>query len=91
MSQSNGSVKSVVSYVEQNFKEFRSDLEALSRIPSISAQGFPPEEVRRSAQATAEVMRKWGIENVQVLEIPGVHPYVYGDWMHKPGAPTLLL
>ena len=36
-------------------------------------------------------MRKWGIENVQVLDIPGVHPYVYGDWLHKPGAPTLLL
>jgi cysteinylglycine-S-conjugate dipeptidase len=91
MSQSNGNVKSVVSFVEQNFKEFRADLEKLSRIPSISADGFPPEEVRRSAQATADVMRKWGIENVQVLEIPGVHPYVYGDWMHKPGAPTLLL
>ena len=91
MSQSNGNVKSVVSFVEQNFKEFRADLEKLSRIPSISADGFPPEEVRRSAQATAEVMRKWGIENVQVLEIPGVHPYVYGDWLHKPGAPTLLL
>ena len=72
MSQPNGSVKSVVSYVEQNFKEFRADLEKLSRIPSISADGFPPEEVRRSAQATAEVMRKWGIENVQVLEMMNV-------------------
>src|SRR4029453_5277951 len=29
--------------------------------------------------------------NVQVLEIPGVHPYVYGDWLHRPGAPTILL
>jgi acetylornithine deacetylase/succinyl-diaminopimelate desuccinylase-like protein len=91
MAQSNGNVKSVVSFVEKSFQEFKADLEQLSRIPSISAAGFPPEEVRRSAQATAEVMRKWGIENVQVLEIPGVHPYVYGDWLHKPGAPTLLL
>ena len=32
-----------------------------------------------------------GVENVQVLEIPGVHPYVYGDWLHRPGAPTILL
>ncbi|PYQ07709.1 MAG: dipeptidase, partial [Acidobacteria bacterium] len=30
-------------------------------------------------------------EHVEVLEIPDVHPYVYGDWLHKPGAPTILL
>src|ERR671911_3168988 len=39
----------------------------------------------------AGVLREIGIENVQVLEIPGVHPYVYGDWLHRPGAPTILL
>jgi acetylornithine deacetylase/succinyl-diaminopimelate desuccinylase-like protein len=91
MAQGNGSVKSAIDFVEQRFEEFKADLVQLSRIPSISADGFPAQEVRRSAEATANVMRKWGIENVQVLEIPGVHPYVYGDWLHKPGAPTLLL
>jgi acetylornithine deacetylase/succinyl-diaminopimelate desuccinylase-like protein len=39
----------------------------------------------------AEALRAAGVENVQVLEIPGVHPYVYGDWLRKPGAPTILL
>lgn len=61
------------------------------RIPGVSAQGFPPEEVRRSAEAFALVLRRIGLENVQVLEIPGVHPYVYADWLHRPDAPTVLL
>ncbi|HET8647011.1 MAG TPA: M20/M25/M40 family metallo-hydrolase, partial [Vicinamibacteria bacterium] len=91
MAQGNGHVKSAIGFVDGSFEEFKADLVELSRIPSISASGFPPEEVRRSARATADVMRKWGIENVQVLEIPGVHPYVYGDWLHRPDAPTLLL
>jgi acetylornithine deacetylase/succinyl-diaminopimelate desuccinylase-like protein len=63
----------------------------MSRIPSVSAAGYPPAEVRRSALAVADALRATGVENVQVLEIPGVHPYVYGDWLHKPGAPTILL
>jgi len=47
--------------------------------------------MRRSAEAMASVMREAGVENVEVLEIDGVHPYVYGDWLKKPGAPTVLL
>jgi acetylornithine deacetylase/succinyl-diaminopimelate desuccinylase-like protein len=62
-----------------------------SRIPGVSAAGFPPEEVRRSAHAVAQTLRDVGVEHVEVLEIPGVHPYVYGDWLHRPGAPTVLL
>ena len=44
-----------------------------------------------SAEATAEVMRQAGVQNVQILEVEGVHPYVYGDWLGRPGAPTVLL
>src|SRR5262249_51677917 len=76
---------------EDHFDDFTQTLVALSRIPSISAEGFPPAEVRRSAQAMADALRDAGVEKVQVLEIPGVHPYVYGEWLHKPGAPTILL
>jgi acetylornithine deacetylase/succinyl-diaminopimelate desuccinylase-like protein len=31
------------------------------------------------------------LENVEVLRIPGAHPYVYADWLHARGKPTLLL
>jgi acetylornithine deacetylase/succinyl-diaminopimelate desuccinylase-like protein len=77
--------------LEAHFDETKRALVELARIPSVSAPGFPPEHVRRSAEAFAGLLRRTGLENVQVLEIDGVHPYVYGDWLRKPGAPTLML
>jgi acetylornithine deacetylase/succinyl-diaminopimelate desuccinylase-like protein len=91
MAQANGTVAAALQYLDRNFDDFKRTLVGLSRIPSVSAEGFPPQEVRRSAQAMAEALRQAGVEHVQVLEIPGVHPYVYGDWLHKPGTPTILL
>jgi len=91
MAQANGTVKAALDHLERHFGDFQKTLVELSRVPSVSAEGFPPSEVRRSADAVADAMRRSGIENVEVLEIPGVHPYVYGDWGHRPGAPTILL
>jgi len=91
MSEPNGAVKEALRYLEIHFEDFKRTLADLARIPSMSADGFPKEEVRRSAEATAEALRRAGVEHVQVLEIPGVHPYVYGDWLQRRGAPTILL
>mgnify|MGYP000889893130 CR=1 FL=1 len=88
----NGSpVHEALAHLEANFDGFKKTLIELSKIPSISASPFPPEEVRRSAEATADALRAVGVENVEVLSIDGVHPYVYGDFMHTKGAPTVLL
>ncbi len=57
----------------------------------MSFDGFPPGEVVRSAEATAALLRARGLENVEVVPVEGTHPWVYGDWLHAPGAPTLLL
>jgi len=91
MATPNGGVRAALDYLAAHLEEFQGQLVALSRIPGVSAEGYPPEEVRRSAEATADVMRQAGVENVRVLEIEGVHPYVYGDWLGRPGEPTLLL
>ena len=64
----------------------------LARIPGVSAPGFPAGEVRRSAEAFADAAaRGRAATTCEVLEVPGVHPYVYGDWLKRPGAPTLVL
>ena len=91
MAESNGDLKAALKYADQHFDHFKDTLITLSRIPSISAEGFPPAEVRRSAEAMGDALRDAGVEKVQILEIPDVHPYVYGEWMHRVGAPTILL
>jgi acetylornithine deacetylase/succinyl-diaminopimelate desuccinylase-like protein len=91
MSDSNGSVIRALGYLDSHFENFKRTLMNLARVPSVSAEGFPPAEVRRSAEAVGEALREALVENVQVLEIPGVHPYVYGDWLKAPHAPTILL
>jgi acetylornithine deacetylase/succinyl-diaminopimelate desuccinylase-like protein len=84
-------LKAVLRRVDDQFEEFKGMLVDLARLPSVSAQGFPPEAVRRSATAFAELLRQVGMRHVQVLEIPGVHPYVYADWLDRPEKPTLVL
>ena len=87
---SRSELAAALDHVETHLDETLSRLKELVRIPSVSAEGFPAAEVRRSAEATAALLREAGLENVRLLESPG-HPYVYGDWLHADGAPTLLV
>jgi acetylornithine deacetylase/succinyl-diaminopimelate desuccinylase-like protein len=91
MTQSNGAVRAAIDYLNDHIGAFQDTLVRMSRIPSVSAAGFPADEVRRSAESVADALREAAVENVRILEIPGVHPYVYGEWLGRPGAPTLLL
>src|SRR5215510_14860459 len=84
-------VREALAELDAGLSQWKQTLVELCRIPSMSASGSPPEEVRRSAQAMAQTLRDAGVEHVELLEVPGVHPYVYGDWLHRPGAPTVLL
>jgi acetylornithine deacetylase/succinyl-diaminopimelate desuccinylase-like protein len=84
-------VRAALAYVDGHFADFEATLADLVRIPSVSANGFPAEAVRRSAEAMARVLTEAGLQNAEILELTGVHPYVYADWRHAPAAPTLIL
>ncbi len=71
--------------------ELVTTLRDLVAIPSVSAQGFPPDEVRRSAEAVRDLLADAGCEDARLLEVDGSHPAVYGSVEGPPGAPTVLL
>ena len=77
--------------LDRRFTEFKDALSELVRIPGVSAAGFPAAFMRRSAEVTADVVQRLGLEHVTLLEASTAPPYVYADWLHAPGAPTVLV
>src|SRR3954467_12239640 len=69
----------------------RADLEALVRIPSVSADPARKAEVRRSAEATADLFRAEGFDDVQILTAGQGAPAVVARRPAPEGAPTVLL
>jgi cysteinylglycine-S-conjugate dipeptidase len=67
----------------------RADLEALTRIPSVSLDAFDQAHVEASAEATAELLRAEGLEVEIVRE--GGRPAVIGHRDGPEGAPTVML
>jgi cysteinylglycine-S-conjugate dipeptidase len=77
--------------VREVMPSVRSDLEALVRIPSVSADPARKDDVRRSAEATAELFRREGFDDVQILSVAGGAPAVLAHRPAPDGAPTVLL
>ncbi|MGL1934550.1 MAG: M20/M25/M40 family metallo-hydrolase [Fibrobacterales bacterium] len=80
-----------VHFHETHFSETINALASLVAIPSISFDGYPIQAVIDSAQAVTVLMTESGLSNVQVITLPGVHPYVYGEHIVDPTYPTVLL
>lgn len=67
------------------------ELKKLVRIPSISFPHFDPKQVSRSGEAVADLLKRSGFQNIEILRIRESFPYVVGDYMVDPSAPTVLL
>jgi acetylornithine deacetylase/succinyl-diaminopimelate desuccinylase-like protein len=81
-----------VAAVDAAQDQARAELEDLVRIPSISADPDHRGDVQASAEATAALLERHGLEAVRLAGAEGSHPYVIGEWMHAGSeAPTVLL
>lgn len=76
--------------VARELPGIRRDLEALVRIPSVSAKAFDQTRVDESAEAVAELLRGAGMQDVQILREGGA-PAVVGHLPGPDGSPTVLL
>jgi cysteinylglycine-S-conjugate dipeptidase len=70
--------------------EVRAHLEALVRIPSVSADPARAEDVRATADYLRDLYASAGMES-RLLEIDGAHPAVLASLPAPEGAPTVLL
>jgi acetylornithine deacetylase/succinyl-diaminopimelate desuccinylase-like protein len=78
--------------VDAAMDDARRELEALVRIPSISASDDHRPQVQESAEATAALLERSGLEHVRLMGVDGSQPFVVGDWLHAgPDQPTVLL
>ena len=76
--------------LQENRQRYLEEFVDLLRIPSISAASASVADVGHAAEWVASRLKKAGIENVAVSPT-GEHSCVYGDWLHAPGKPTLLI
>jgi acetylornithine deacetylase/succinyl-diaminopimelate desuccinylase-like protein len=82
-------MNNVIDFINVNRERYLDELKALLAIPSISALPEHAGDVRRCAEWCVDEMRRVGLQNARLIETPG-NPVAYGDWLHAPGAPTIL-
>jgi acetylornithine deacetylase/succinyl-diaminopimelate desuccinylase-like protein len=67
------------------------DLKSLIRYSSVAFPGHPAEPVNSMAEATVTVLKRYGLQDVRLMDIPGGYPAVYGEIPPPPGAPTIMI
>jgi len=81
----------LVDAVRRVLPQVRADLDALVRIPGVSADPGAAGDLDRSAQAVADLARAVGFTDVSILTVGRGAPAVVARIPAPPGRPTLLL
>ena len=78
------------SYLQEQQLRYQEELLQFLSIPSVSALPEHADDVQRAAHWVADRLTAAGLENVQILPTGG-QPVVYGQWLHAPEKPTVMI
>lgn len=77
-------------YLTRNQARFLDELKELVALPSVSSLAAHRADMQATAQWLIRRLRQAGFENAEGLATE-TNPVVYGDWLHAPGQPTVLI
>src|SRR5258707_664349 len=77
-------------YLVEHQSQHQDELLQFLSIPSISSLPAHAGDIQHAAEWVAARVKTAGLEKVQILPTGG-HPVVYGEWLHAPGKPTVLI
>ncbi|MNH98240.1 Succinyl-diaminopimelate desuccinylase [compost metagenome] len=83
-------IEPIEAFIKEKESAHWKQLQEFLRIPSISAVAEHKPDMIRCAEWAAAALKQAGLEHVEILATEG-HPVVYGDWLHAPGQPTVLV
>jgi len=84
-------VKKIRRKVQELMPEVLEDLRDLITYPSVAFPGYPSQPVYDMADATVAVLKRYGLQEVRLMDIPEGYPAVYGEIPAMPGAPTVMM
>lgn len=86
------SLENALAANEKKKSNWLPQLSELVAIPSVSFDGFSPQNVGSSAEHTRDMLKKVGLPTARLIELDGAHPYVFAEYDGAgSSAPTLLL
>ncbi len=85
-----GRTAAAIAYAREQQDAFLEEFKALLAMPSVSTLPEHKEDVRATATWLAARLNELRFEQVALHETAG-HPVVYGEWLHAPDKPTVLV
>ncbi|MFN3820995.1 MAG: M20/M25/M40 family metallo-hydrolase, partial [bacterium] len=78
-------------FLQQNRETMLEELKSILSYPSISGLDIHLDDCRRCAELIAEMLRRVGMEEVNLHPTAGGQPIVTASWCQAPGKPTVLI